>query len=179
MDAKWRVLPALLAPAAVCAPAFAVQYLTVEQAQKAIFPEAEGFTRADIALSAEIKRRVEQASGVRVRNTSQAAWRAEAGGRLLGWLFVDEVVGKHEFITYALGLGADGAVRSLEIMDYRETHGGQVRGTAWRQQFTGKKLGAPLKLDQDIQNISGATLSCRNVTDGVKRLLALHDAALR
>jgi hypothetical protein len=34
---------------------------------------------------------------------------------------VDEVVGKHEFITYAAGLNADGSVKQIEIMDYRET----------------------------------------------------------
>jgi len=39
----------------------------------------------------------------------------------------------------------------------------------------GKKYGARLKLDDDIKNVSGATLSCRHVTDGVKRLLATHE----
>ena len=38
---------------------------------------------------------------------------------------------------------------------------------------------AHLKLDEDIQNISGATLSCRHLTDGVKRLLALYDLVLK
>ena len=33
-------------------------------------------------------------------------------------------------------------------------------------------------LDKDITNISGATLSCRSLSDGVKRLLALQQVAL-
>ena len=37
-----------------------------------------------------------------------------------------------------------------------------------------KRQGDALKLGGDIRNITGATLSCRNVTNGVKRLLALH-----
>ncbi len=177
--ARWTILPTLLAPAAICAPAYAVQYLTVEQAQKAMFPDAEQMTRADVSLTPELKRRIEAASGVPVRNDVQSVWRSERGGAPLGWFILDEVVGKHEFITYAVGLHPDGSVRGIEVLDYRETYGGQIRDPRWRQQFAGKKLGAALKLDADIRNISGATLSCRNVTNGVKRLLALHEFALR
>ncbi|MCB1687912.1 MAG: FMN-binding protein [Halioglobus sp.] len=34
-------------------------------------------------------------------------------------------------------------------------------------------------MGEDIPNISGATLSCRNVVDGVRRLLVLHDLVLK
>lgn len=176
---RWTLSPLLLAPAAICSPAHATQYLTVEQAQKLLFPEAERMAPADVALTPELKRRVEAASGMRVRHDTQPVWRAEHGRQLAGWFILDEVVGKHEFITYALALDAAGTVRGIEILDYRESYGGQIRDLAWRRQFTGKKAGAPLKLDQDVRNISGATLSCRNVADGVRRLLALYEAALR
>ncbi len=89
------------------------------------------------------------------------------------------MIGKHEFITYAVGLTSEGAVRGIEIMDYRESYGGQVRDPKWRAQFVGKTKTAPLTLDRDIKNISGATLSSRHLTDGVRRVLALHDVALR
>jgi Na+-transporting NADH:ubiquinone oxidoreductase subunit NqrC len=63
-------------------------------------------------------------------------------------------------------------------LSYRETYGYQVRNAEWRRLFAGKTLADPFKLDQDIPNISGATLSCRNVTNGVKRLLALQELVL-
>ena len=44
----------------------------------------------------------------------------------------------------------------------------------WRNQFVHKSAADPLKLDQDIRNISGATLSSRHVTEGVRRLMAIH-----
>ena len=65
---------------------------------------------------------IEQTSGVRVLRDEQQVWRVSGGG----WLIVDEVVGKHEFITSAVGLNADGPVKQIEIMDYRETYGGQI-----------------------------------------------------
>ena len=104
----------------------------------------------------------------------QKVWRVSGGG----WFIVDEVVGKHEYITYAVGLSAAGAVQGIEIMDYRETYGGEVRNPKWRAQFAGKTKDATLQLDKDIKNISGATLSSRHITDGVRRLLAFHDVAL-
>jgi hypothetical protein len=150
-------IPVTLACAA--APAQAAQYLTIEQAQRALFPEADAFAPTPVR--------------------GQRAWAASRGGVLLGHVMVDEVIGKHELITYALGVGADGAVRSVEIMDYRESRGGEVRDPRWRAQFKGKRSDSPLRLEEDIQNISGATLSCRHITEGVRRLLALHAAELK
>jgi len=88
------------------------------------------------------------------------------------------VLGKHELITYALALDARGRVRGVEILEYLEAHGGEILDPAWRAQFVGKSTADPLKLDRDIRNISGATLSCRHVTDGVKRLLDFHARVL-
>ena len=78
-------------------------------------------------------------------------------------------------IPYALALNSDGSVRGIEILEYRESYGGQVREPLWRAQFIGKRHGAEFALYEDIQNISGATLSSRHITDGVKRLLATYD----
>ena len=152
----------------------AVTYLTVDQAQTAIFPGRK-LTSADVKLTVEQRKAIEKAGGVRVRNPELKVWKVEGGG----WFILDEVIGKHEFITYAVGLTADGAVKQIEVMDYRETYGGQVRDEKWRAQFTGKKYGAKLKLDDDIQNISGATLSSRHIADGVRRLLATYELVLK
>lgn len=168
------VFIALPISAIVAPSAFAVQYLTVDQAQKAIFP-GKSFAAALVKLTSAQRKAIEQACGVRVLRDEQQVWRVSGGG----WFVVDEVVGKHEFITYAVGLNADGSAKQIEIMDYRETYGGQIRDEKWRAQFVGKTSKSTLKLDTDIKNISGATLSCRHVTDGVKRVLALYDIALK
>lgn len=166
--------------AVVVAPyAYAARYLTVEQAQAAIFPEAREFISAPMRLTPEQVREIEQLSGVRVRVPEQSVWQVHAVDGPLGWFIVDEVYGKHELITYAVGLNADGSVRQIEVMDYRETYGYEIRNAAWRRQFAGKRNGDTLELERDIRNISGATLSCRHITEGVKRLLALHQSTLR
>lgn len=161
------LLPA--ATALVAAPAAATTYLTVAQAQQALLP-GQALQAVAVRLTPAQAKAIQQASGLRVREPVLRVWRAANGG----WFYVDQVLGKHEMITYALAVDAAGAVTGLEILDYRETYGGQVRNPKWRAQFVGKKAGAPLKIDVDIANLSGATLSSAHVAEGVRRLLATH-----
>jgi Na+-translocating ferredoxin:NAD+ oxidoreductase RnfG subunit len=171
MKVRW-LLPFGLVATPIAHVAFAAQYMTVEQAQRAAFPDATEFTP-----------RVLDATSLALSGAPQGwapkAWQARADGRVLGWLMVDQVIGKSELITYAVALDAGGAVKSIEILDYREAHGGEIRLAGWRKQFAGKTGADPLELNKDIKNISGATLSCRHVTEGVQRLLKVYNAALR
>jgi Na+-translocating ferredoxin:NAD+ oxidoreductase RnfG subunit len=160
-------------------PAWGVQYLTVERAQGALFPAGTRFVPHPLELDAGQQKAIEQASGQRVRIARPRVWKATRNDQPGGWFFVDEVIGKHEFITYAVAVGTEGVILGIEIMDYRETYGGEIRGADWRKQFAGKRRSDPFKLEVDIRNITGATLSCRNVTNGVKRLLAMHALVLQ
>ena len=89
------------------------------------------------------------------------------------------MIGKHEYMTYAVGINPDGTLRQFQIVEYREAYGYQVRELKWRDQFVGKTIADKLEVGADIANISGATLSCRHLTDGIKQLLALHHNVLR
>lgn len=150
------MLPAT-ALVAVASPAYAVQYLSIEEAQKQAFPSATHFTEV-------------QAGRV---------WKAEAGGKVAGFFIFDRVVGKHLFIDYAVALTPGGAVHKVEILQYRESYGGEIRSPSWLAQFVGKTSGSALKINGDIRNISGATLSSTHITEGVKRILTAYANRLR
>ena len=177
MRDKWMVYLSLPV-AALVSPAYAVDYLSVEQAQQVLFAEGQTLTPVPIHLSSAQLSAIRDLAGVRQRNADPKVWKAEKDGQTVGWFLIDEVIGKHEFITYATAVSTDGKVLGVEIMSYRETHGGEIRRADWRALFKGKTLADQFRLNRDIPNISGATLSCRNVTDGVKRLLALQKVAL-
>jgi uncharacterized protein with FMN-binding domain len=134
------------APAAavisLSAPAYAVQYLSVSDAQRAAFPSAT-FTEVQPG---------------RVWKTSN------------GVFVLDHVIGKHLYIDYAVSI-VGGRVHRVDILAYRESYGGEVRSPSWLAQFVGKTSASPLKVGADIRNISGATLSSMHVTEGVKRIL--------
>jgi Na+-translocating ferredoxin:NAD+ oxidoreductase RnfG subunit len=155
-------------------PAYATVYLSVEQAQAILFPGAT-FQQDSRTLTEEQVKAIEHASGVHVLTRQLKVWRASSGG----WFIVDEVVGKHEYIPFALGLDEKGAVKGIEILEYREAYGGLIRDPEWQKQFIGKDASAKLRLGKDVRNISGATLSCKHITDGVERLLATYELVLK
>ncbi|MDE3162418.1 MAG: FMN-binding protein, partial [Acidobacteriota bacterium] len=70
-------------------------------------------------------------------------------------------------------------VKGVEILEYREAYGGQIRDPEWQKQFLGKDASAKLQLGKSIRNISGATLSCKHITDGVERLLVTYELVLK
>jgi Na+-translocating ferredoxin:NAD+ oxidoreductase RnfG subunit len=156
----------------VCTPAQALVYLTVEQAQQLMF-QGQTLTAIPLVLSSADISAIERDSGVKIHAGALRSWKADNG-----YFFVDAVIGKHDLITYAVALTADGKIRQTEILEYREAYGGEVRNAHWRAQFTGRQHGDPVTIGRDIQNISGATLSCEHVTDGIRRLLATYAVAI-
>jgi hypothetical protein len=164
---------------ALAAPsAFAVDYLSAEQAVKLMFPDADRIDPRELVLDAAQLQAL-AAHGVPPRSQRWSVRVALKAGAPLGVVVVDEVIGKFELISYAVGLGLDGAVKQVEILSYRESHGGEIRLPAWRRQFVGKGAAAPLRVGEDIANISGATLSCQHVTEGIRRIVAVVDVARR
>jgi Na+-transporting NADH:ubiquinone oxidoreductase subunit C len=157
----------------------AADYLSVEGAQRALFPQADHFTEVVFALSAAQRDQVAALAGEQPPHRSLRAFRALQGEATLGYVFIDEVVGKEDFITYAASIDAHGRLGTPEVMSYRESHGGEIRNEAWRRQFAGRDALEHLHVQTDIKNIAGATLSCAHVTQGVRWLMALWQVALQ
>lgn len=151
---RWTVPAAAIV---IAAPAYAMQYLTVAEAQKLAFPAATRFL---------------DAGGGRV-------FKAEAGGKVVGLFVVDHVIGKHLYIDYAVSLDPAGRVHRVDILQYRESYGGEVTDRGWLAQFVGKSNSSALQVGSDIRGISGATLSSLHVTEGVKRILATYGNGIR
>ena len=170
----WSVIP--LAVAAVPAPAYAVQYATAEQVMRSAFPGADAFEPLRVSLTGAELRDIDAAAPAPTAAREPRAWLASSGGKPLGRFYVDEVLGKQLYITYSVAIADNGGVLRVDILEYRETHGYEVRNPRWLRQFDGARAGDELEPGVDIKNISGATLSCRHVTDGVHRIL-LIDAA--
>jgi hypothetical protein len=131
--------------------AHAIQYLSIPEAQRRAFPAASNFA-------------VVQPDRI---------WRAEAGGRAIGFFIFDRVIGKHLYIDYSVALDTSGRIRQVDILQYRESYGGEIRSPSWLAQFVGKSSASALQIGNDIRNISGATLSSHHVTEGVKRIMGI------
>jgi Na+-translocating ferredoxin:NAD+ oxidoreductase RnfG subunit len=149
--ADWlRWAAPVAAVTSIAAPAYAAQYMSIEEAQKHAFPNAS-FTEV-------------QAGRI---------WKAQGGGGG-GYFYYDHVVGKHLLIDYTVAVGSDGRVRRVDILNYRESYGGEVHDASWLAQFVGKSSQSDVRVNSDIRNISGATLSSTHLAEGVKKVLMYH-----
>ena len=176
----WRRFMALAAvSAALALPAHAEKFLSVAEAQKIFFPAADKFEAETIRFTAEQRSAIARKIRGRVLNQGQRYWLAREGTNLLGLVVLDHVLGKHELIDYAVALDPAGKILAVEILEYRESHGSEITSQKWRNQFLGKTGEAPLRLNADIYNISGATISCRAVTDGIRRVVATYELLIR
>jgi FMN-binding domain len=176
-SASWLAIP-VLAVAAPAGAGFAIEYLNLDQVERLAFPAASSFTPCELSPSAAQRAHIEAALGAPLPQRLPTVMAARSQERLLGYLVTDSVIGKHLAIDYALVLTPGRTVQQVEIMTYRESYGSEVHGAAWRQQFVGKGANAPLSLNDDISSIGGATLSCRHLTEGIRRLLIVCDACL-
>jgi len=156
-------------------PLGAEQFVSLPEAQRLCFTNATRFEEVKIRLTRDEMRAIETGARVKVKNASPRVWRAQKDGRVLGTVWFDQVTGKHELIDYVVAMSPEGVIKHVEIVEYREHYGGQVRRRDWLDQFKDKARDAPLKFEHDIRNITGATMSCRHVTEGVERLRATFD----
>jgi Na+-translocating ferredoxin:NAD+ oxidoreductase RnfG subunit len=174
---NWKPNPYAVAGLSILvAPIFAQAkiYVSSEQAQQILFPN-KVLSKSPIIITDDLQEKMRAASSIRHPFQGDRIWRSSDGG----WFVIDEVVGKHEMITYAVALNAKGSVLGIEVLEYVESYGYEVAEAQWRKQFVGKTINDPIKLNQDIQNIGGATLSCKHLTDGVKRITVLYDLTLK
>ncbi len=170
MRSKFLLYPAaIIAAVGAVQPAVAgAQYLTVEQAQKLLFPKNATFTEDHRLLTDKQMRDIREFSGIELRDRRVRAWRVSTGD----WFFVDHVLGKDDTVYYALAMSPKGEVLGIEIMECWELYS-KIRLPEWRAQFKGRKDGE-LRIRGDIENIGGTTLSSKHITEGVIRMLATH-----
>lgn len=152
------------------------QFLTEATAPAAVFPQATTFERTVVPATAELRAQVQARLGTLRPSLWEEAYvvfMAKQGDRFLGYGVIVEEIGKHQPITFIVGVRPDGQVAEVAIMAYREPYGGDVRYKRFLAQYAGKTLRDPLLPYRDIHNITGATLSCQSIGQGVRKALAL------
>lgn len=101
---------------------------------------------------------------------SDQLFRLKDNGRLVGYLYSDDAPGKFDRFDYMVIFSPDLAILAVKVLVYREDYGGEIGSKRWLKQFTGKKDGGEMDYKKDIQGISGATISVRSISLGIKKL---------
>jgi Na+-translocating ferredoxin:NAD+ oxidoreductase RnfG subunit len=154
---------------------YAEVFLTEEDALKLMFPQSERIRKEVLKLSSEKKLQIEERIGWKFPEESFEVYVGETGTQINGYALVQNTIGKHKPMTYMVGVDNTGHVLNVELLVFREARGSEVRTKRFNVQYEGKTASDPVRLNKDIINISGATMSVRSMTAGIKRVLVLVD----
>lgn len=150
-------------------------FLTEEEALKIMFPKSERIRQDVIRLTPEKKAQIEERIGWKFPEESFEVFIGETGAQLDGYALIQNTIGKHKHMTYMVGVDNAGTCTNVELLVFREAKGSEVRTKRFNVQYEGKTLQDPIRINKDIINISGATMSVRSLNAGVKRVLVLVD----
>jgi len=149
-------------------------FLSVDQALSLAFPgcTVEPHT---IYLTPQQLSRARELAGVEIASAMVRPYVASCDGRVAGAAYFDSHRVRTLPETLMVVVGADGTLRRVEVLAFREPQDYLPRET-WYSQFEGRKLDGELSLKRGIRAVTGATLTARATADAVRRVLALDRA---
>lgn len=151
------------------------EFMTEEDAVKTILPKSQRVRKELIRLSQEKKELIEQRIGWKFPEESFELYIGESGDKVDGYAMIHNTIGKYKAMTYIVGVDAKGNCTDVELLVFRDAKGSEVGRKRFNSQYDGKTVADPIRINKDIINISGATMSVRSMSAGVKRVLVLVD----
>ncbi len=155
--------------------AIAETFMSEEEGVKIMLPKSERIRKDVIKLSPEQKAQIEERIGWKFPEQSFEIYIGETGTQIDGYALVQNTIGKHKPMTYMVGIDSKGQVSNVELLVFRESRGSEIRQKRFNAQYEGKTVLDPVRINKDIINISGATMSVRSMSAGIKRVLVLVD----
>lgn len=166
---------------------FAITLLTEQEALDRLLPPADEITAQKITASLEQMDMIKkELGGNLVREiVSQSAkelnqqkeftfYFAKKQNRIIGTALILDEPGKWGPIKFIICLGPKGEIKNTAVMKYTETRGRPVASGSFLRQFSGKTLNDPIRLGEDIQGISGATISSSAACFTMKKAMILY-----
>ena len=91
----------------------------------------------------------------------------------VGFAVLAKARSKFDDFEYMIYYDQNKSIKAVRVMVYREDYGGEIASKRWLKQFVDKTSESPIEIDRDIQGISGATISYRAITTGIKNITLL------
>lgn len=92
---------------------------------------------------------------------------------IVGYGYIGNAPSKTATFDYLVLFDTQFIITKTKVLTYREEYGGEISSRRWLQQFDGKRASSqPLKYNDDIIPISGATISVKSMTRAINDLLS-------
>ncbi len=175
------VVSAVLAPDTVTAQTeteptdnFQLQtYLTEEQALALVFPECDEIVADEFIMTPEEKKSLEKLLSRRLYEDGFKVYIGKQKEKIQGYAIITEEIGKFHPFTFIVGADTEGKISNVAVLVYRESRGGEIIKKRFLYQFMGKSFKNPIRINKDIINITGATMSVQYMCAGVRKVLGV------
>jgi hypothetical protein len=135
-----------------------------------VFPDADRFDAADVILTDEMARRLDQLARSRIQERMVTFYTARRGVEVLGYGVLQSHVVRTKRETLLVAFEPDGRIRRIVVVSFLEPP--EYRPSdRWLAQFAGKGPADRLAVGDDLAPISGSTLSARGVSEQSRWLL--------
>ena len=141
-------------------------YQTPEEFLSMTFGEVPEAKR--VLVKGDLAKKIKVVLGHRYKKIRIPYWQK---GCRSAWIL--EEIGKERYITTGFVVNSHG-LEKVKVLIFRESRGWEVKHDFFSDQFINAKLTNQDKLDKRIDNITGATLSVRAVTNISRMALLLH-----
>ena len=148
-------------------------YLTEEQALDLVFPECDEIVADEFIMTPEEKSSLENLLSRRLYEDGFRTYIGKRDGSIQGYAIITEEIGKFHPFTFVVGVDMEGEITNIAVLVYRESRGGEIARKRFLYQFLGKSFKNPIRINKDIINITGATMSVQYVCAGVRKVLAV------
>lgn len=148
-------------------------YLTEEQALALVFPDCDEIVTDEFIMTPEEKNNLEKLLARRLYEDGFRVYIGKKKGVVQGYAIITEEIGKFHPFTFIVGVNPNGKINNVAVLVYRESRGGEIARKRFLYQFIGKSIKNPIRINKDIINITGATMSVQYMCAGVKKVLAV------
>jgi Na+-translocating ferredoxin:NAD+ oxidoreductase subunit G len=151
------------------APAAAQVYFTIKQLLSEQYKAASSVSFTRVAVDPGLNATLQNRLGRPLPKNEYVIYVAKRGSEVVGYALFDQERGEHELIDFATFFDPQGKIVRTEVVAYREAYGSEIRRETFRQQFLGRSAKSGFRVGQDIDAISGATLSSESMARALER----------
>ncbi len=151
-------------------------FLTRDEALKQYFPNSKIERKTLFLTDAQVEQ-IQSSAKAKVESKILTYYVGTSAEGIKGYAFLETHIVRTMPETFMVVVNPDSTVRAVEILaffepeDYRPPQ-------RWLETFSGKSLRDDLWLKRGVQNIVGATITARSLSDGVRRILAVYQTAV-
>lgn len=149
-------------------------YLTEKQALDMVFKDLK-VEKKQITATKDKKNIIQKRLKRKIKEDTFTYYFAQKSNNENIYAWILDEHGKHRPITFIVSINNKITVEQVAIMIYREKRGAEVQKKRFLNQFNNKSSQDEIKVNQDIINITGATISSWSVSAGVKKALVLTE----